>query len=342
MSDAPTEDALARSINAGLLPQAFPFRREVEFAATRHGSIGRVSFYDSWWRDGDTVCFCVASLPSGGVSGALEAASLKHLLRAALEESPVPRMALASCRRHVGVETAAAVAVLDLESGLVRTASLGSGGVIGGDGGDRTILGSGADLWIVAGPMARETAARERMPGVRAGLSAAEIVEAAGAGLLPGAAFGLIRYKGPGRRSSGSATETISITNENGRIAEAIERMEKFRALNGIDERAFAGFDLALDEILTNLVSYAFRDGARHRIDVKLDFSGKRFSIEVRDDGIAFNPLDIPPPNLEGELGERDVGGLGMHFVRNIADEITYRREANWNILRLSKKIGGS
>jgi serine/threonine-protein kinase RsbW len=117
--------------------------------------------------------------------------------------------------------------------------------------------------------------------------------------------------------------------------------MEKFRELNGIDEEAFAGVDLAVDEILTNVISYAFRDGGSHRIDLDLDFSGERLLIEIRDDGVPFNPLDIPPPRLGGEVGEREIGGLGMHFVRNIADEITYRREANWNILSLSKNIGG-
>jgi anti-sigma regulatory factor (Ser/Thr protein kinase) len=118
--------------------------------------------------------------------------------------------------------------------------------------------------------------------------------------------------------------------------------MEKFRARAGIGEDAFAGMDLAVDEILTNVISYAFRDGDRHRVDLELEFSGGRLRVEIRDDGIPFNPLDIPAPKLDGEIGERDVGGLGMHFVRNIADDITYRREANWNILSLSKNMGGT
>jgi len=339
MSDAPTEDALARAMNAGLLPPAFPFRREVEFAGTRHGSMDRISFYDAWWTDGEVVCFAAASLPSGGMAGTLAAASLKHMLRAAIAEFADPRVALASCRRFVGPDTGAAIALLDLRSGLAMTAALG-GGIVAKDmgkaAGDRFVLPPGADLWIGAGPLSPEA-----MTGTDAGLSAAEIVETAAGGLRPGAALGLIRFKGPLRRAGDPASETISLANENGQVAEAIARMENFRQRNGIDEDAFAGLDLAVDEILTNVVSYAFRDGARHRIDVELDLSGERLSIEIRDDGIPFNPLDIPPPKLDGELGEREVGGLGMHFVRNIADEITYRREANWNILSLSKNMGG-
>jgi anti-sigma regulatory factor (Ser/Thr protein kinase) len=334
MSDAPTEDALARSMNAALLPQAFPFRREVEFAGTRHGSIERICFYDDWWPDGERVCFAAASLPGGGIPGTLAAASLRHLLRAAIAECADPGLALASCKHLVEPDTGIAVAMLDLRSGLAATATLGSGVFSGGAAGGRFTLRPGANLWIGAGRFAPAA-----MPEADAALSAAEIVEAAGAGLRPGAALGLIRFKG--RRSRDAASETISIANENGQVAEAIARMEKFRERNNIGEYAFTGLDLALDEVLTNVISYAFRDGARHWIDIEFGLSGERLSIEIRDNGIPFNPLDLPPPKLDGDLGERHVGGLGMHFVRNIADEITYRRDANWNILRLSKNMGG-
>lgn len=337
MSDAPEEDALARSVNAGLLPQSFPFRREVEFAATRHDSTSQICFYDIWWPKGDTVCFLAASLVSGGVAGALAAASLKHLLRAAMDVFAEPGRALVACRELAGQGTGIAAVMLDLRSGAARTAALGSG-TFGGSASRHdagTTLQPGALLWIAAG-------ARPPIPApASADRSAAEIVESIGSGPEPGGVLGLIRFKGPARQSDESGSETISITNENGQIAEAIARMEKFRERCGIDEAAFAGLDLAADELLTNIISYAFRDGARHQIDIDLDFSGERLRIDIRDDGIPFNPLDIPLPKLDAGLGEREVGGLGMHFVRHIADEISYRREANWNILRLSKNMGG-
>jgi anti-sigma regulatory factor (Ser/Thr protein kinase) len=340
MSDVPTEEALARSMNAGLLPQAFPFRREVEFAGARHGSTERICFYDDWWPDSGTVCFVAASLASGGVAGVMAAASLRHLLRAAIGEFPEPGTALASCGHLIGRDTGLAAAVLDLRSGVARTAAKGSGALAGDPAehaGGRIALRPGTDLWIGAGPLPAGWTA-----GASAGLSPAETVAAIDARLAPGAVLGLIRFKGAVRQSADGVSETISLTNENGEVAEAIARMEKFRERAGIGEDAFAGMDLAVDEILTNVISYAFRDGDRHRVDLELDFSGGRLRVEIRDDGVPFNPLDIPAPKLDGEIGERDVGGLGMHFVRNIADDITYRREANWNILTLSKNMGGT
>jgi anti-sigma regulatory factor (Ser/Thr protein kinase) len=339
MSDAQKEDALARAISAGLPPQSFPFRREVEFAGIRHDSSERICFYDTWWPEDTTVCFAAASLSSGGIEGALAAASLKHLLRAAIAELTEPGAALAACRHLIGADTGVTVATLDLQSGTTRAAALGDA-AFGYDTSPTTgcatvALQPGAYLWIAAG-----TLPSPRIAEAGAGMSAAEALDAAGAGLQPGGVLGLIFFKGRSRRPDDSMSETISITNENRQIASAILQMEKFRERCGIDENTFAGLDLAVDELLTNLVSYAFRDGACHRIDIDLDFSGKRLCIDIRDDGVPFNPLDIPPPNLDGELGEREVGGLGMHFVRNIADEITYRREANWNILRLTKNMG--
>ena len=339
MSDAQKEGALARSISAGLLPQSFPFRREVEFAGMRHDSSERTCFYDTWWPKDATVCFVAASLSPGGINGALVAASLKHLLRAALAEFTEPQAALDACGHLVGADTGVTVATLDLRSGTARAATFGDA-AFGHDTSSTTgcaavALQPGTYLWIAAG--ARPS---PRIAEIGAGMSAAEALDVAGDGLKPGGALGLILFKGTARQSDGGLSETISITNENGQIAGAIMQVEKFRERCGIDESTFVGLDLAVDELLTNLVSYAFRDGGCHRIDIELGFSGKRLSIEIRDDGIAFNPLDIPPPRLDGELGERDVGGLGMHFVRNIVDEITYRREANWNILRLSKNTG--
>jgi anti-sigma regulatory factor (Ser/Thr protein kinase) len=339
MSNASKEDALARSIGAGLLPQAFPFRRDIEFAAVRHDSIDRICFYDIWWPSAATVCFVVASLSSGGIDGALAAASLKHLLRAAIYEFADSQTALAACRHLVDPDIGVAMAVLDLRSGTAHVAVLGKA-AFGWDASVVTdsaaiTLQPGTYLWLASGspPLASiaETSSDR---------SVAETVEAASAGLQPGGVFGLVLFKGRSRRPEDGMSETISITNENGQIAEAIAQMEKFRERCGIDEDAFAGLDLAVDELLTNVVSYAFRDGACHRIDIELDFSDRKLCIEIRDDGIPFNPLDIPPPKLDSELGEREIGGLGMHFVRNIVDKISYRREANWNILRLTKNMG--
>jgi len=61
--------------------------------------------------------------------------------------------------------------------------------------------------------------------------------------------------------------------------------------------------------------------------------------VEVEDDGRQFNPLELPEPDLEKKLEERPIGGLGIHLVRNLMDELEYRRTHNKNILIMKKKI---
>jgi anti-sigma regulatory factor (Ser/Thr protein kinase) len=61
--------------------------------------------------------------------------------------------------------------------------------------------------------------------------------------------------------------------------------------------------------------------------------------VEIEDDGSAFNPLDIPVPNLATPLQDRDPGGLGIHLARSLMDGIHYRRVGRRNVLTLTKRI---
>jgi serine/threonine-protein kinase RsbW len=60
--------------------------------------------------------------------------------------------------------------------------------------------------------------------------------------------------------------------------------------------------------------------------------------VEVEDDGRPFNPLEAPPPDIGKPLAEREVGGLGIHLVRKMMDELEYRRENDKNLLILKTK----
>jgi serine/threonine-protein kinase RsbW len=58
----------------------------------------------------------------------------------------------------------------------------------------------------------------------------------------------------------------------------------------------------------------------------------------VEDDGKPFDPLAAPAPDLTGK--DRKPGGVGLHFVRNLMDEVTYTRRDGTNHLRLMKRLG--
>ena len=120
------------------------------------------------------------------------------------------------------------------------------------------------------------------------------------------------------------------------RLASAIET---FGGAHGLHEDVIFAFNLALDEVLTNTMSYGYEDVGAHDIHVRLRVRAGVVQAEVEDDGRAFNPLDVPPPNLDVPLEERPVGGLGLHIVRALMDDVEYRRDGTRNILTLRKRL---
>lgn len=120
------------------------------------------------------------------------------------------------------------------------------------------------------------------------------------------------------------------------RLAEAIEA---FCETNGISAKVAHHFNLALDEILTNIISYAFEPNGLKEIDVTLEFDKGSLSGGVTDSGRPFDPLGIPAPDLGADLSDRPIGGLGVHFVKTLMDQVEYRRADDRNHLAFSKKL---
>ena len=101
-------------------------------------------------------------------------------------------------------------------------------------------------------------------------------------------------------------------------------------------------FDLALDELFVNIVNYGHSDNARHEVEIDLISDADALTIEIRDDGKPFNPLsDAPEPDLDAGIEDRPIGGLGIHLVLTMMDEVHYRREQNKNHLTLIKRRNG-
>jgi anti-sigma regulatory factor (Ser/Thr protein kinase) len=123
------------------------------------------------------------------------------------------------------------------------------------------------------------------------------------------------------------------------RVAETVE---KFCACHGVPANAVFQINLAIDELLTNTISYGFPDGEPHEIIVELAWQGEDIVIDLIDDGIAFNPLEAPEPDLDAPLEERKVGGLGVYFVKTMMSAVTYSRQDNRNRLHLRKCFGSN
>jgi anti-anti-sigma factor len=98
--------------------------------------------------------------------------------------------------------------------------------------------------------------------------------------------------------------------------------------------------NMALDDLLNNVVQYAFpNDPTEHHIEVEGEVRDAWVILTIMDDGIPFNPLTVAPPDLSVLLHEREIGGLGIHLVRSMFDEVTYHRNVGHNVLTVKKKL---
>ena len=88
---------------------------------------------------------------------------------------------------------------------------------------------------------------------------------------------------------------------------------------------------ILLDEVVSNIVRCSGATG----FDVELDRGGDGLKMTFSDDGKAFNPLEVPPPDVNASIEDRQVGGLGMHLVRKMSKSVNYRREDGRNVLTI-------
>ena len=115
--------------------------------------------------------------------------------------------------------------------------------------------------------------------------------------------------------------------------------VRRFGELHEVPSRALYAMNLALDELVTNTILYGFDNPANQWFQVRIEVSGSELRGELVDEGRAFNPLDVPSPDLNAPLRDRELGGLGLHLVRSLMDRLDYRREGSKNVLTLMKRI---
>lgn len=107
----------------------------------------------------------------------------------------------------------------------------------------------------------------------------------------------------------------------------------------GLSKKCIFQINLALDELFTNIVSYGFPDESLQWISVALSHVNGKIRVEMEDTGIPFDPASAETPDPITEIENCKVGGLGLHLVKKIMDEITYQRCDEKNITTLVKNI---
>ena len=127
---------------------------------------------------------------------------------------------------------------------------------------------------------------------------------------------------------------TFELASRPDAIAPALDSIETGLADVGVAQELALELRLIAEEVITNVVKYAEAD------TIQIDFKVSDITVvlDVRDNGKRFDPLGAAAPELEASVEDRPLGGLGIHLVQALADEVSYERRDDWNVLRLTKK----
>jgi len=131
-------------------------------------------------------------------------------------------------------------------------------------------------------------------------------------------------------------TLCLAIPNRIDEIGPLARDAAAFLASHQVDPDTAFAVDLALEELVSNVIRHAYKDGDSNRICVRIDVGKDQIVLVVEDSGPAFNPLDLPEPDLDKPVDERPIGGLGVFLVKKTVDRMEYERLDNRNVLRIT------
>ena len=118
--------------------------------------------------------------------------------------------------------------------------------------------------------------------------------------------------------------------------------LERLGENEGWDAALVYQVHLVLEELAVNTANYGYPDEAGAEsgvIDIRILSQDGSLTIEYSDNGTPFNPFDeAAKPDIDASVEERRIGGLGVHFVRTMMDEVGYRREGDRNHITLAKR----
>lgn len=140
---------------------------------------------------------------------------------------------------------------------------------------------------------------------------------------------------------------TLFITNEMSEVTKLKQFMEGAAREFGIPDDIQLSLNLAVEEAVVNVINYAYPKGTEGDIEINitnspipdLSESSTEVIFTIIDQGVPFDPTTHDEADTTSELEERQIGGLGIHLIRNIMDRVEYQRDGNCNKLTMTKLL---
>ena len=136
-----------------------------------------------------------------------------------------------------------------------------------------------------------------------------------------------------------TAELSLQIINNRPEIRNLRNRFDSYAEDNEIPTKVIHDVQLALDEVVTNIVEYGYDDDDTHMIDVKFRFENRSLQINIIDDANPYNILDKEKPDISKSLDDKPIGGLGILLVKHLMTNIGYEYKDGMNHLSLTRLL---
>src|SRR5215210_4375454 len=132
---------------------------------------------------------------------------------------------------------------------------------------------------------------------------------------------------------------SFSMARNQSALADLSARVEQTIEEHQLPAKESFAVQLAIDELVSNIVRYGSGALSNSEIVVRLVFEDHAIAVEIENEGDQFNPLEREDPVLDQSVDERPIGGLGIHLTRETMDECEYSYRNGSNLMVLRKKF---
>jgi len=114
-------------------------------------------------------------------------------------------------------------------------------------------------------------------------------------------------------------------------LGQALSEFDQLQGVNAWGERLAHTLRLVLEELIINIVTHGRQPGDTGWFSVRLTQSNDSIALMIEDDGLPFDPTEMPSPDLDAPLDDRREGGVGLFLIRSLSSELSYVRERGIN-----------
>jgi len=145
---------------------------------------------------------------------------------------------------------------------------------------------------------------------------------------------------GASRKNNSAAPRRIIMKNEMSEVSRMRGFFLSVCREHNIDDDTFKTLNLAIEEWVANVISYAYPKGIRGHVELTAKVVDDVLTLVIKDHGAPFDPTQQTEVDVDAQLDERQIGGLGIHLVKAIMDTMHYERTADgYNVLTLTKEL---